>query len=74
MDALIANDGEFRGYKGKAYLKDESLVAKNELGRQEDRLSQLREAHRALKAQLDASGGHDVAISREMKAVYQEFL
>lgn len=26
-DALMADDGEFRGYRGKAYLRDESTVA-----------------------------------------------
>jgi hypothetical protein len=74
VDALMANGGEFRGYKEKAYLKDESVIAKNELGRMEDQLARLREEHRALKATLDASGGYDEATSKEMKAVYQEYL
>lgn len=74
VDALIANDGEFRGYKAKAYLEDESVVAKNQLGRLEDQLNRLREEHRTLKAQLDASGGYDEVTSKEMKAIYQEFL
>lgn len=40
----------------------------------EAQLNELRERHRALKAQLDASGGHDEAAYAEMKAVYQEYL
>ena len=74
VDALMADGGEFRGYKEKAYLKDESVAAKNEVGRMEDQLNKLREEHRALKAQLDASGGYDAATSKEMTAVYQEYL
>ena len=74
VDALMADDGEFRGYKEKAYLKDESVSAKNEMGRMEDQLNKLREEHRALKAKLDASGGYDEATSKEMQAVYQEYL
>lgn len=40
----------------------------------EARLNALRERHRQLKAQLDRSGGHDDATSREMTAVYQQYL
>lgn len=40
----------------------------------EAQLNELRERHRALKAQVDASGGHDEAAYAEMKAVYQEYL
>lgn len=40
----------------------------------EARLNALRERHRQLKAQLDRSGGHDAATSREMTAVYQQYL
>ena len=40
----------------------------------EAQLNDLRERHRALKAQVDASGGHDEAAYAEMKAVYQEYL
>jgi hypothetical protein len=40
----------------------------------EAQLNELRERHRTLKAQLDASGGHDNAVYTEMKAVYQEYL
>jgi len=37
-------------------------------------MNELRERHRALKAVLDASGGHDAATAREMQEVYQEYL
>ena len=74
VDALMADDGEFRGYKEKAYLKDDSVSMKNEVGRMQDELARLREEHRALKVQLDASGGYDAATSKEMQAVYQEYL
>jgi len=40
----------------------------------ESRLNALRERHRELKAQLDRSGGHDAAASREMTEVYREYL
>lgn len=40
----------------------------------EARLTALRERHRQLKAQLDRSGGHDEATSREMTSVYQQYL
>ena len=40
----------------------------------EARLNALRERHRQLKVQLDRSGGHDEATSREMTAVYQQYL
>ncbi|MBI4912412.1 MAG: hypothetical protein HY823_06720 [Acidobacteria bacterium] len=40
----------------------------------EARMNELRERHRELKRQLDASGGHDAATSREMREVYQEYL
>lgn len=40
----------------------------------EARMNALRERHRQLKAQLDRSGGHDAATSREMTEVYREYL
>jgi hypothetical protein len=40
----------------------------------EARMNDLKERHRSLKRILDASGGHDAATSREMTAVYQEYL
>jgi hypothetical protein len=40
----------------------------------ENQMNALRERHRQLKAQLDRSGGNDAATSREMTAVYQEYL
>jgi hypothetical protein len=40
----------------------------------EARMNELKEHHRALKRVLDASSGTDAATSREMTAVYQEYL
>jgi len=74
VDALMADDGEFRGFKGKAYLTDESESAKNQVGRMESDLSALKERHRTLKVALDASGGYDAATSKEMTGVYKEYL
>jgi hypothetical protein len=38
------------------------------------RMDALRARHRELKAQLDRSGGHDAAASREMTEVYREYM
>jgi hypothetical protein len=40
----------------------------------ESQLNALRARHRELKAQLDRSGGHDAATSREMTEVYREYM
>jgi hypothetical protein len=73
-DVLMADDGEFRGYVGKSYLSDTSTPGKSNLTRLQDEMNALREKHRALKAKLDASGGYDEAVSKEMTGIYREFL
>lgn len=73
-DVLMADDGVFRGYVGKSYLTDTSTPGKSNLTRLQDEMNALKEKHRALKTQLDASGGNDAATSQEMTAIYKEFM
>jgi len=73
-DVLLADDGEFRGYTGKSYLTDTSTPGKSNLTRIQDEMNALKEKHRTLNAQLDASGGEDAAVSKEMTGIYQEFM
>jgi hypothetical protein len=73
VDAVIADDGEFRGYKDKAYTDDRSVTAKNEMGRLGDRLKELQNEHDALKKKLDDSGGYDRETAKKMEAISKEF-
>lgn len=73
VDAVIADDGEFRGYKDKAYTSDNSVSAKNEMGRLEEQLKDLQAQHNTLKKKLDASGGHDEDTAKKMQDIYKDF-
>lgn len=58
----------------KGYAETRAKLVKLQPSNQEAKLAELKERHRQLKAQLDASGGHDQAAYAEMKAVYQEYM
>lgn len=68
--ALAARSGKIVKDYGDAVAKLKGLAPTND----EARLAELKARHRALKEQVDASGGQDHAAYLEMKAVYQEYM
>ncbi len=68
--ALAARSAKLVKDYGAAVAKLKALAPTND----EARLAELKARHRALKEQVDASGGQDHAAYLEMKAVYEEYM
>ncbi len=70
---MQALQGRYAGIV-KGYDEARAQLIKLAPSNQETKLAELKERHRALKAQVDASGGQDHAAYVEMKAVYEEYM